>query len=258
MISLVRIAGRKNSLQNFLTSSCLVLVSLLSINALAEKPEEINSVDEAERWQKISQDGMPVHHKMGPWACVLDKKTGLLWEVKSWQEQRQYYKATYSWFAKPQIVNGKTVEDFPVMGKQNSGSCHVGRNIYPCDTSNLIEHVRQTNLCGVAKWRIPTLQELSSLLYEKAHPGQAKVNKYLFPRTARTPYWTSEIIQHKNYAGSNDNNNNSPDQSSSQFDINADGAGEEFRVLTLNFYNGEVQALPSDLVATLRLVATTE
>lgn len=257
MISLLHLFERKISLTHFATTGCFLLVSVFSTTVTGSESEQKISVAEAERWQKINKDGMPVHHKMGPWACVLDKKSGLLWEVKSWQEQRQYYKATYSWFAEPQTVNGKPAEKYPVMGTQNSGSCHEGRNIYPCDTSNLIEHVREIKLCGVSQWRVPTLQELRSLLYEKAHPGQAKVNKYLFPRTSRTPYWTSEIIQQKKYADSN-NNKNSPDQSSPQFGITDDGVKDEFRVLTLNFYNGEVQALPSDLVATLRLVATTE
>lgn len=231
------------------------LVLLFGVIGLAGGGMEVRSPHEENerqsRWVKLDGNGLPVGSNVGPWACVFDRQTGLVWEVKTWQENEQYYKATYSWYAKPQSENNLPVNSPVRIGSQKLGSCHRGRDFYSCDTSQLVDYVKEKRICGIDSWRIPRLEELQTLYYAEAHDGQVRIDKYLFPQTFRTPYWTADVVRQKKKI--TDDGTLNTDVSS-----HSDSLNQKFKVLTLNFYNGEVQALPSDVVATLRLVASTE
>ncbi|MCE0556826.1 DUF1566 domain-containing protein [Motilimonas sp. E26] len=140
----------------------------------------INSAQGAElRFAKVHQQGQIISPKSGPWHCVLDKQTGLLWEVKSAQEGAHYYKSTYSWWERQSS-----------QGSEKGGSCAVGDGFVPCDSQDLVDLYNQLELCGVKNWRVPQLDELSSLVNSSAYPGQPLVPAGLFPLTVKGPYWT--------------------------------------------------------------------
>lgn len=219
-------------------SLCLLL--FFGIDYANSKDRE--TLAEKDRWQKLNANGQPIDNKLGPWSCILDRQTGLVWEVKSWQEKEQYYKSTYSWFADPLNLDFSYLESNSKIGKPLRGSCHQGREIYSCDTSFLVDYARRTKICGITQWRIPRLSELQTLVYPHAHEGQVKTNTYLFPRTSRLPYWTADVVF---------------DQSSGEL-ANPLGNDDDFHIMSLNFYTGEAKPLSSHLVASLRLVATME
>lgn len=131
------------------------------------------------RYQKVHQQGHEIAAKSGPWHCVLDSETGLLWEVKSVQEGAHYYKSTYSWFWQGQ-------------GSPRLGSCGLADGYAPCDTEQLVNLFNHIQFCGVADWRLPNIAELQSLIDTSAYPGRALVPAGLFPNTVRGPYWTSQ------------------------------------------------------------------
>ncbi|MFO6425255.1 DUF1566 domain-containing protein [Motilimonas sp. KMU-193] len=134
------------------------------------------------RYQKVHQQGHSIAPKSGPWHCVRDNETGLLWEVKSVQEGAHYYKSTYSWFWQQQ-------------GTPRGGSCALADGYAPCDTEQLINLFNHIQYCGVSDWRLPNLSELQSLLDYSAYHGRALVPAGLFPNTVRGPYWTSQWDQ---------------------------------------------------------------
>jgi hypothetical protein len=118
------------------------------------------------------------------WACTLDNVTGLVWEVKTTSGLRNAAN-TYSWFsADPFFDNG-------FAGIQNGGSCGgVG-----CDTAAFTAAVNGlgggTGLCGHHDWRVPSVQELKSLVdFGRSGAGSA-IDPGSFPNTLAGWTWTN-------------------------------------------------------------------
>jgi len=129
------------------------------------------------RYIKLTKDGSVINVWQGPWRCVKDSKTELLWEIKSVNEDIYDEQSTFSWF------DG-------LRGVADRGSCFVGAQY--CDTADIIQSANAENLCGVSSWRLPTIEELQSLLKEDARPGEPLIDTSFFPYTRRAPYWSNE------------------------------------------------------------------
>jgi hypothetical protein len=115
------------------------------------------------------------------WRCVLDKKTGLLWEVKTSDGGLQDASQTYSWYMPQSRLNG----GFP--GYENEGIC----TLQLCNTQSYIDAINQMQLCGISRWRLPTREELRSIVdYQIKYPGPT-INKNYFPGTVSQFYWSS-------------------------------------------------------------------
>ena len=88
-----------------------------------------------------------------PWACVQDKVTGLVWEVKTndggWRDM--HWK--YSWY-QPNSANGGLV-GYPT--PYGGDACDQAGS---CNTSAYATRVNASNLCGFHDWRLPTTEEL--------------------------------------------------------------------------------------------------
>ncbi len=130
---------------------------------------------EPPRYVKVTNTGEHLMPWQGPWACVADEKTGLLWEVKTDDESIHDADWTYSWF------NGQ-------LGAPDKGDCFYqdGR----CDTQALIKRTNAQGLCGNHNWRLPTPKELVSLLQNNDRPNQAQIATDFFPRIKNSDYWT--------------------------------------------------------------------
>ncbi len=156
---------------------CLVLSFIAGLVSFAwlnpPKPDE----PQISRWQKINAQGEPIANWKGPWSCVLDKESGLLWEIKSDSENLHDASWSYSWF------DGEH-------GESDMGDCLYDTN--GCDT---LDHLRKTNaesLCGHKNWRLPSAEELTSLLDFSVPSGHTKINSAFFPRVHKGDYWTND------------------------------------------------------------------
>jgi hypothetical protein len=127
---------------------------------------------------KVSQQGQLMKSWQGPWRCVHDKRSGLLWEVKSDSENIHDGYWTYSWL------------DQQGRGKANFGDCYFESD--RCDVQDLIIKTNQQQTCGRNNWRLPTATELSSLLDNTVKAGDPLINKSFFPHSKRGDYWTAE------------------------------------------------------------------
>lgn len=127
------------------------------------------------RWEKRSADGRTIAVGDGPWACVLDRYTGLLWETKSDNEGPHFSGSTYYRKA-PSHAGG--------------GGCVVApHQVEVCDFSSLVSGANGKKLCGFSDWRVPTSAELESLLLSSSWPGTAMTANGFFPHTGREAYW---------------------------------------------------------------------
>ncbi|WDE12474.1 DUF1566 domain-containing protein [Thalassomonas haliotis] len=200
---------------------CILLVIVTAVfgyNSLSpgERPSA-QAAQDSVRWQKLTAQGQALAPWAGPWSCVLDKKSGLIWEVKTDNESIHDGYWSYSWF------DGRA-------GQANRGDCYFESE--RCDTLDLIRRANRERQCGVANWRLPTAAELQSLLYLQGKPGDALIDKGFFPQTKHGDYWSGE----------------------SQQALTSSFRHLGYGALAVNFGTGETTALPYRNAAFVRLV----
>ena len=119
------------------------------------------------------------------WPCVMDKTTGLLWEGKSRQAGLHFQGNTYNWFNPDHRRNGG------LAGEPSGRTCRDGSQKHACDTQRFIDAVNKEKLCGQFDWRLPTREELRSLVdYRAPYPGPA-INTDAFPNQRAQFYWSA-------------------------------------------------------------------
>ena len=115
------------------------------------------------------------------WPCVLDRQTGLIWEVKTRNPGLHSHFNRYSWFNPDPTQNGGNA------GQAGDAACHM----QPCDTNAFVNAVNESGWCNAHDWRIPTREELRSLVnYRINYPGPV-LNKKAFPYALSLFYWSA-------------------------------------------------------------------
>lgn len=117
-----------------------------------------------------------------PHPCVLDTATGLIWEVKTDDRGPGDKRWTFTWYDKT-----KAEERFPV-GYPDGGSCF---NKGSCDTAGYVVATNKRRLCGFADWRLPSAEELESLLRPEL---PKKIDERFFPNSLADYYWTGTYV----------------------------------------------------------------
>ena len=183
--------------RSFLLFSLPALALLIAALHKPEKPQPT-----VHHFTKIDRTGTPLPNWSGPWSCVCDQRTGLLWEVKTDSENIHDGLWTYSWYRESRFKkrsNGKgkfakasiSNDEYDTgLGSPNQGDCYFEDE--RCDTADLVRRTREENLCGTADWRLPSATELRSLIYTDAKAGRPTIETAFFPKTKRGDYWTSE------------------------------------------------------------------
>jgi hypothetical protein len=113
--------------------------------------------------------------------CVLDRQTKLIWEVKTDDGRLGDARQSYSWFVPDARKNGGFA------GYTDKGRCSLDH----CNTQNYINAINKQKLCGIHRWRLPTREELRSLVdYTVSYPGPT-IDRRFFPHTQNQFYWSS-------------------------------------------------------------------
>lgn len=140
----------------------------------------------AERFIRLNDQGEPIASQTTPnskaWPCVLDQKTGLIWEVKTQNPGLHFRNNTYSWFNPDQHNNGG------LAGYPGGRSCHT----LPCDTGSFLDAVNKNGWCNAHDWRLPTREELRSLVNYAQHDNGPALDTRAFPNTATQFYWSAD------------------------------------------------------------------
>jgi hypothetical protein len=111
---------------------------------------------------KLDAAGVPLAdqtqpYATAPWSCVRDEVTALVWEVKTDDGGLHDKDWTYTWF----LSTGH--DDGGSPGTPGGGSCTGS----VCDTEGFVAAVDAAGWCGASDWRLPTREELRSLVVFK-------------------------------------------------------------------------------------------
>jgi len=130
-------------------------------------------------WTKLDPDGDELPASAPAWACVRDNYTGLIWEAKVDDEtDLGHFAHSYSWFNPNMNSNGGQA------GLPDGGSCQGS----PCDINAYVAAFNELRMCGATDWRLPTRQELSSIV--NAGRTDPALDPVFFPLGAGI-YWTA-------------------------------------------------------------------
>lgn len=142
---------------------------------------------------KISNSGQPLPASAalgsGPndWACTRDNVTGLIWEVKTDDGGLRDKDWIYSWYNPDPSSNGGFA-GYP----DSEDDCFDPAR---CDTHKFAADVNSRGLCGASDWRLPSVEQLLSIVSnDRAYPAPA-VDSVFFPNTESDytgplyPYW---------------------------------------------------------------------
>ncbi|EDN68369.1 conserved hypothetical protein, membrane [Beggiatoa sp. PS] len=114
------------------------------------------------RFTKLDADGQALPDEATQWIAIQDNETSLIWEMKTNDGGLQDGKHTYTWYH----------PDSQIKGTENGGDCEGCR----CDTQAYVEAVNKTQLAGYHDWRMPTIEELQTLVNE-----ESPLDKRYFP-----------------------------------------------------------------------------
>lgn len=176
-------------------------------DALGTLPKHGSSSVKGHDYSKICMSGeaagegtCPANPALGSgandWACTRDNVTGLVWEVKVDDAgHMRHYKHRYTWYDTNGAINGGNAGT-----AGNTSTCGNTLGGQTCNTTNFRNAVNAltgaNRLCGKTDWRLPTANELHSLVdYQRA--SGPMIDAGFFPNTANAVYWSGE-----NYASS--------------------------------------------------------
>lgn len=120
-------------------------------------------------------------------ACVLDRFTGLVWEVKTDDGGLRDHRHTYSWFDPEEDAGG----ELDYRGRPDGGRCSGSA----CDTHAYLEAVNAVELCGYHDWRMPSRDELGSISDPRKTATPPTINTVYFPYAQPGEYWSANDYQ---------------------------------------------------------------
>ena len=137
---------------------------------------------------RIDLSGKPLPDDADSWSCVRDNVTGLVWEVKTTDSGLHGKWHTYTWFNPDEKQNGG-VEGRE--GEPDDITCGTPAVVEAgCDTSKYVAAVNAAGWCGYKDWRLPTVDELASLVdYGSFLPAIPR--KYFPDMVMPAGFWTS-------------------------------------------------------------------
>ncbi len=136
---------------------------------------------------KVNSSGRSVGVDEESWDCTFDNRTGLIWEVKKAPDGSDIQSAdvSFSWYFSDESISGINKD-----GADTGESCDFGSR---CTTEFYVAEINKIALCGHTNWRLPTVNELKSIVDHGVL--QPAIDADFFPNTRTvSSYWTSAIV----------------------------------------------------------------
>jgi len=141
---------------------------------------------------KLSNTGKELAMTEPEWVCVKDASNGLVWESKTKNGGLQDMNHSFSWYqSRPDPHNPSTIL---ISGVANGGRCKGG---IACDTESYVHVMNARKLCGYSDWRLPTMQEMLTLVKFSNEKASASIDTEFFPNTVASWYWTASDNKQK-------------------------------------------------------------
>lgn len=137
---------------------------------------------------KLDSQGEKLPGNSVSWSCVRDNVTGLVWEGKNSGSGLHGNTHTYTWYSSDATANGGGEG---TEGETTDTTCGDPISIAAgCDTEKFVAAVNNAGWCGFTDWRIPTVDELGSIVnYGRSMPA---ISTAYFPDTIMPAgFWTS-------------------------------------------------------------------
>jgi hypothetical protein len=123
-------------------------------------------------FSKLDSNGNVLVSSATSWSCVKDNVTGLIWEAKTTAGSGGIHDAnnTYRWGGKTHLLTAEfgTLYD---------------------DWNTLVDGTNNENLCGFTNWRVPSIEELGSIV--SLNSGNPSIDTGYFPNTVVSYFWSS-------------------------------------------------------------------
>lgn len=166
--------------------SCSLVAAIFGCLLLAGCDSAPEAPPVSDSWVRIAANGSVVsepeselHH------CVLDERTGLMWEVKREAPGLHFHGNTYSWHS---TDKQRHMSD---PGRPDGGDCSASS----CDSQGLVEAVNEAGLCGFRDWYMPVRNELMTLGDSNLVDSGLAVDTAFFPHVVAGEYWTAETFR---------------------------------------------------------------
>lgn len=137
---------------------------------------------------RLNSNGDEIDQDTSDWHCVRDNITGLIWENKnSINNDLHNVDQRFTWYG--------LAENGGFAGHLNAGSASCNLDSGNCNTTEFVDEVNAQGLCGFFDWRLPSHDELLSLVHFGKAVGPLIENEY-FPEMGTVNadallwYWT--------------------------------------------------------------------
>ena len=159
-------------------------------------------------YTKLDANGYELPSSARSWACVLDNRSGLIWEVKTDDGGARDKDNKYRWGGKG--VSDVALGDYQGNNKRAESSWN-GKGTRYDDWNKLITAANSEQLCGFSDWRVPDLYELASLVrcrggsYQNLDAGcdgsyqRPTIDTKYFPNAQSGWYWSASPYAYNSY-----------------------------------------------------------
>ena len=161
-------------------------------------------------YTKLDAYGYELPSSAKSWACVLDNRSGLIWEVKTNDGGARDKDNKYRW-------GGKGVSEVALANydgndeSQRKQSRWSGSGERYDDWNKLVDAANSDQLCGFSDWRVPDLYQLASLVrcrggnYKNLDKGcsgsyqKPTIDTEYFPNAHSSSYWSASPDAYYSY-----------------------------------------------------------
>ena len=149
---------------------------------------------------RLNESGAEVDSSAMNWACAKDQNTGLVWEVKSATGSDSLHSASdsFTWYSTNTQNNAGTAGDDNSASDTCYGYDGSDASSY-CNTEAFIDRVNDAGYCGLTNWRLPTRQELNSIVnYDEVEPA---ADFGIFQNTTSDLFWSATSVYSATFSG---------------------------------------------------------